>query len=173
MRSPFVVSVVVLCAVVGCKKKGDAAATGEGSSACSVAIGKAVDTMMAGRKKVADAQRAANGLPPQDENQLSEVATKLRGVLVTRCTEDTWSSQVVACFTNASDFASIKECEKGLTPEQNQKRQQEVMKVMMGGRMGGMGGPGGPMGRMGAGHPGAMMPPAGASGGSAGSGAAP
>lgn len=124
MRSPVFVSVVsailVMTVSVGCSKKSDTG--GADRSKCDAAIGKAVDAMLASRKRLAESSVA------------TELATKLRGVLVDRCTEDTWSDSVITCYEGATDFASIKACEKGLTPEQNQRRQAEVMKVMMAGR---------------------------------------
>ncbi len=170
---------VAALAVAGCKKSDGGA--GEGGSAatddkaCTAAIGKAVDTMIEGRRKMIAEQRAKSGQPPQepDMTQMNEVSTKLRGTLITRCTEDKWPASVVSCFTSASDFTMIKKCEEGLTPEQNRKRQQEVMKVMMGGRMGGMGG-GPPHGGAGAQMPPTVEPPATGSGSAApaGSGSA-
>ena len=94
---------IAALAVSGCGKKTDGAGGGSAGAddkACTAAIGKAVDTMIEGRRKMVVDQRAAAGLPPQDPDmtQMTALSTKLRTTLVTRCTEDKWPATVVTCF---------------------------------------------------------------------------
>ena len=166
IKSFALVLMLGLTAVACSKKSGDAAGGGD---ACATSIGKAIEAMMAGKK---------DG-PPEMAKQMAEVADKLRGVMVSSCNADKWSPAVLDCFAEAKDQPSIKKCRGQLPPEQAQKLQSEILKVMSGG-MGGMRPPhgaGGPMGGPGPGAPGGdpaaagsaapPAPPAGSADGSA------
>ena len=86
---------------------------------------------------------------------MQDIANKLRGVLTSSCEADKWSEAVITCFANASDQPGIKKCREGLPPDQAQRLQAEIIKVM-GGGMGGPGMGGGHGGPMGGGHGGPM-----------------
>jgi len=158
---------LTVCALaVGCKKDGAAGS----ANACSDAIAKGVDTMMAaGAKRMA----ASGGMPADMKAKMDDAAVKLKQVITNRCTEDKWSAEIVDCYAKATTREDIRSCRAKLPAEQSAKLQAEEMQVMsammggMGGMRGGPGGPGGggPMGGM-AGHPGAL------GGSNAGSGAA-
>jgi hypothetical protein len=143
---------------VGCKKDG---ASGS-ASACSDAIAKGVDTMMAaGAKRM----EASGGMPAEMKAKMDDAAVKLKQVITNRCTEDKWSAEIVDCYAKATTREDIKSCRAKLPADQSAKLQAEemqVMSAMMGGMRGpgGMGGPGGPGGMGGmagmGGHPGAL-----------------
>jgi hypothetical protein len=82
------------------------------------------------------------------------MTSKLKGVLVNRCTEDKWSAEIIDCTAKASSRDELKACQAKLPPEQAAKLQTEIIEVMRSG-----------MGSMGMGRPHGMMgttpPPAG------------
>jgi hypothetical protein len=144
-RAPMkTIGILLVCVLAagGCSKKKSESAAG-GAGACAPAINKAIDGMMASRKKIID-ERAKEGkqMPPGMLEGMQQMAEKLRGVLTTSCEADKWSEATIACFANATDQPSIKKCRETLAPEQAQHLQAEIIKVM-GGGMGHM--PGHPM----------------------------
>src|ERR1700690_4464318 len=75
-----------------------------GSAACGDAIGKAVDQMFAKNRQRVEAH-ASGADPDLLKDQLAgmdEMAGKLKTALVTRCSEDAWSDEVVKCFDGAA-----------------------------------------------------------------------
>jgi hypothetical protein len=122
------IGLMLVLALVGCGNKGSA-------GACSDAIGKALDTMMAGNLK------RMEGMGDQGSAMkaaMGEMTTKLKGVLVNRCTEDKWSAEIIDCTAKASSRDELKACQAKLPPEQAAKLQTEIIEVMRSG-MGGMG----------------------------------
>jgi hypothetical protein len=121
-------------AFLGCKK-------GSSASSCADAVTKGVDTMTAaGAKRMESA-------PPDMKAKMEEAATKLKGVMTNRCTEDKWSADVISCYAAAAKREDLRNCRAKLPPEQATKLQKEEIDVMTsvgfggGGRMGmGMGG---------------------------------
>ena len=160
------IMLVCVLAAGGCSKKKSENAAG-GAGACAPAINKAIDGMMASRKKIID-ERVKEGkqMPPGMLEGMQQMAEKLRGVLTSSCEADKWSEATIACFANATDQPTIKKCREGLAPEQAQHLQAEIIKVMGGGM-------GPAMGHM-PGHPmklqGSAAPAMGSAAGSAGSG---
>jgi hypothetical protein len=155
---PLLLASALVVAGVGCSKK----SSDSGGDPCATAINSAVDKMMAARGKDA---------PPA----MKDISEKLRTLMTQHCRDDKWPSDVVTCFTNASDQPSMKKCRQQLSPELAQKLQTDIIKVMSAGARenvrehGGMGmghsGMSGAMGGEGAPDMG------GGSGGSAGGGA--
>jgi len=142
MKIPLLALALSL-ALVGCGKKQDepaGAGAAGGGDRCTVAIGKAIDAMIA--------KSSSAGAP----EQMIEIANKLRTTLVTRCQADSWAQPVLDCFASASDQPSIRNCRTQLPPDQAQRIQAEIIQAMTGGA--------GPARGMPAGHGGA--PPAGA-----------
>jgi hypothetical protein len=109
----------VVLAIASCKKGDDAA---KGPS-CADAISKAVATLPAG--------------------PATAIADRLKGVLITRCTEDKWSPEVIACYGAVTGQNAQKEmtaCREKLPPELAQKARAEIQRAMlMSGAMGGGG----------------------------------
>ena len=113
----------------GSKKAGSA-------SACSDAVTKGVDTMMAaGAKRM----EAMGGMPPEMKQKMDDAAVKLKQVITNRCTEDKWSTEIIDCYQKATTREDLKACRAKLPPEQSAKLQAEEMQVMSS-MMGGMGG---------------------------------
>lgn len=137
------IGVVLACVLAaGCSSKKSDKAAG-GAAACAAAIDKAIDGMMASRKKVIDERaKAGKPMPPGMLEGMQQMADKLHGVFLASCEADKWPDAVLTCFSNASDMPSIKNCREKLPPEQAQRVQAEIIKVM-GGGMGHM--PGHPM----------------------------
>lgn len=164
----ILVALACTLAVGACKKSENKGAGGGGAQACAPAINKAIDGMMASRKQmIADREKAGQPVPPGMLDGMNDIANKLRTVLTTSCEADKWSEAVITCFANASSQPDIKKCREGLPPDQAQRLQGEIIKVMGGGM--GPGGAGHGMGTM-PGHP-AKLEPATGSAGSAGSAA--
>jgi hypothetical protein len=137
MKAILFVSALVL---VGCSKKEKEGGAAAGDP-CGAAINGAVDRMIASNKD--------KGGPPQ----ANEIAEKLRTLMTTRCRDDKWPDDVIACYGTASDQPSMRTCRQKLPPELAQKLQIDIMKVMSAGaggarekaqqHMGGHGGMGG------------------------------
>ena len=145
--------------LAACSKKDDKGGAAAGDP-CETAINQAVDKMLAKGNQDARAP-----------TPMLEIANKLRAIMTERCKADSWSESALACFRAATDQPSIKACRQGLPPEQSQRLQADIMKVMTsGGRPGGPGGMGGMGGPPHGGGPGG--PPHGG-GGPAGGAAAP
>src|SRR5258707_14752544 len=150
---------ILVLALIGCGAKKDS-----GAGACSDAIAKGVDAMMAAGAKRMEAMGAAAA---DMKAKMDEAAVKLKGVITNRCTEDKWSSEVIDCYGKATSRDELKTCRAKLPPEQSAKLQaeeMEVMRSMMGGMgprgmHGGMGGPG--MGGSGMTPSGSAAPPTG------------
>ncbi len=117
------ITIVLVFGLAACSKSTSGGAAGD---PCEAAIGKAIDAMLASRKG-----------PPEMMEQMKTIGDKLRGVLISSCKADHWSAEVLGCFQNATDQPSNKKCRESLPPEQAQRLQAEIMKVMAGG-MGGM-----------------------------------
>jgi hypothetical protein len=121
---------VAVLAAAACSKKDDKAGGGAAAAdPCEAAINTAIDAMLA--KSNQDAQAPT---------PMIEIGNKLRTIMLGRCKADKWSESSLACFRAATDQPSIKACRQGLPPEQSQRLQQEIMKVMTSGGAGGMGG---------------------------------
>jgi len=166
----FGLALAVALVPAACSKKDDKGG-GAAGDPCETAINQAVDKMLAKGNQDARAP-----------TPMLEIANKLRAIMTERCKADSWSESALACFRAATDQPSIKACRQGLPPEQSQRLQADIMKVMTsGGRPGGpggMGGMGGPPHGGGPGGPGRMGgmgggPPHGADGPAPGGGAAP
>lgn len=110
-------SMVFVLGLVACSKS---SGTSSGDP-CEPAIGKAIDAMMSGRQG-----------PPEMIEQMKTISEKLRGILVSSCQADKWSADVLACFQTATDQPGIKKCREKLPPEQAQRVQAEIIKVMSG-----------------------------------------
>jgi hypothetical protein len=113
-------------ALVGCKKSDKADDLG---AACSDTMTKAVDRL------------------PRGTPQTASIGTKLKEVMIRRCTEDKWPKAALDCYDNVKTQPEMKGCRDTLPPEASQKLIDEVRQAMMSG-MGGMGG-GNPHGGMG------------------------
>ncbi len=112
-----------------------------GSAACGDAIGKGVDQMFANNRKRVEA-RATGADPDQLKNMLAgmdEMAGKLKAALVTRCSEDAWSDEVIKCFAAAASREDMRGCQAKL-PQDAQDKVAADVKATMGGRGMGRGG---------------------------------
>ncbi len=111
------------------------------SAACTDAIGKGVDQMFAKNRQRVEAH--ANGADPdQVKNQLAgmeEMGGKLKAALVTRCSEDAWSDEVIKCFAGAASREDMRGCQSKL-PQDAQDKVAADVKATMGGRGMGRGG---------------------------------
>ncbi|MBA3459781.1 MAG: hypothetical protein H0T46_07460 [Deltaproteobacteria bacterium] len=123
------ITFALVLGLAACSKSGSGGAAGE---PCESSIGKAIDAMMASRK----------GSPEMME-QMKTIGEQLRGIMIGACKADGWSADVLGCFQTATDQPSIKKCREKLPPEQAQRLQAQILKVMSagGGRPGGGGGP--------------------------------
>ncbi|MBL0219674.1 MAG: hypothetical protein IPQ07_38140 [Myxococcales bacterium] len=117
------IACVVGLGLVACSKSKSDGASGD---PCAPAINKAIDAMMTGRQG-----------PPEMMEQMKTISEKLRGILISSCQADKWPADVLGCFQTATDQPAIKKCREKLPPEQAQRVQAEIIKVMSGG-MGGM-----------------------------------
>lgn len=115
--------VAAICAA-GCSKK-----AAEGGGACEAAIGSALDRMTAAR--------AGSAMP----GEMQQMVTKLKGVIVKRCTEDKWPADVIDCYAKSGNMAEVRTCRNKLAPELSSKLMNDEMQIMSGM----MGGPKGPM----------------------------
>lgn len=115
-------------AVAACSKKDDK--SGGAGDPCEAAINQGIDAML-----------AKGNTDSKAPTPMTEIGNKLRAIMTERCKADKWSESSLACFRAATDQPSIKACRQGLPPEQSQRLQAEIMKVMTGG--GAPGGPGG------------------------------
>ena len=82
---------------------------------------------------------AAGADPDQLKNQLAgmdEMAGKLKTALVTRCTEDAWSDDVVKCFEGAASRNDMRGCQSKLPPDALERVLADVSKTMGGMGMG-------------------------------------
>jgi hypothetical protein len=105
-------------ALVGCKKSDKSA---EAGASCSDTLTKAYDRL------------------PKGNPQMAAVGTKLKEVMIRRCTEDKWPKAALDCYDNAKTQPEMKACRDTLPAELRQKASDEVRQAMMSG-MGGMGG---------------------------------
>ena len=165
-------SILLLAMLAACGSKSDKSAdnAGGGGDACTVAATKAVDLSMGARLKRLESRGSAGSDMSDVKAKLEEQATKFKGVMAKRCTDDKWSQDVIDCYTNAASRDVLMSCRTKMTPDQQAALQKEEQ-ALRGGRMGmgggGMGG-GGFHRRDGSGGAGE-----GSSGGETGSGAAP
>jgi len=168
---PIGLGVVLAAALVAaaCSKQDDKGGGAAAADPCATAINQAVDKMI-----------AKGNQDGRASTPMLEISNKLRAIMTERCKADQWSESALACFRAATDQPSIKACRQGLPPEQSQRLQAEIMKVMTsGGRPGGpggMGGMGGPPHGGGGPPPGGGGPPPGGGGpppGGMGEGAGP
>jgi hypothetical protein len=74
------------------------------------------------------AARAGSGMP----DGMKEMVTKLRGVIVKRCSEDNWSADVIDCYAKAGSMAEVRTCRNKLSPELSQKLMSDEMQIMSG-----------------------------------------
>jgi hypothetical protein len=100
--------------LVGCGSKPSQTST------CADAIGKGVDQLVGKR------QADGGAVPPA----LAERMTKLKQVLVNRCTEDKWSTEIMDCYAKAATREDFKACRSKLAPEAQAKLQMEEMAIM-------------------------------------------
>ena len=122
------VTFALVLGLAACSKSSSGGAAGD---PCESSIGKAIDAMMASRQG-----------PPEMMEQMKTISEQLRGIMVGACKADGWPAEVLGCFQTATDQPSIKKCREKLPPEQAQKLQAQIIKVMSaGGRPGGGGGP--------------------------------
>jgi len=110
--------VLITALLVGCSKSG---------SDCATSIGKGMEKFAEQAKS-----RAPN---PEMQQAMTDMAGKLKDTLIKRCTEDKWPSEVVNCFTTASDRPAMQQCQQKLSDEQRDKVIADIRQVMMGGGM--------------------------------------
>ena len=107
-------------ALAGCKKK----ASGDD---CANVIPAAVDRVMP------EMQKEMGGAMPADK--VTAMGTKMKDVLIKRCTEDKWSADYLKCLGNGKTSADMETCDKTLPKDQKEKLDKDLgdaMKDMMG-----------------------------------------
>ncbi len=95
------------------------------------------------------AAKAVSAFPSTGTGAVADVPAKLKAILTTRCTEDSWSAATIECYqTKVTDMRSMKICRETLPQDQQQKLMGDIRTVMMSAAGGGGGGPmhGGPGG---------------------------
>jgi hypothetical protein len=120
MKKIVLVALLAVAAGCGSKKTG---------SDCDAAIAKGIENFSKNVK-----EHAPN---PQIVERMMGMMDKLKGVLTERCKADSWSPEVVSCFTTVNNRKDMQACQSKLSPEQASKLTTEITQVMM--SSGGMG----------------------------------
>lgn len=88
-----------ILALAGCKKK---ATVGD----CAGTVSATVDRILP------DITKTMSGMMPAEK--LATLGPKMKAILTTRCTEDKWSADYVACIAKGNNSADMTACDKQL-----------------------------------------------------------
>ncbi len=91
-----------ILAVAGCKKK---ATVGD----CAGTVSATVDRILP------DINKSMAGMMPADK--LGGLGPKMKSILTTRCIEDKWSADYIACISKGNNSTDMQACDKQLPPE--------------------------------------------------------
>ena len=100
------IAALVLVALLGCKKARD----------CDTAIGNAIEVGKTGSSAPADGEKSA----------------KIKGAMLAHCKADAWGTDVLACYGDGKDNASLVGCIDKLTKDQQDKLMTDLAPIISG-----------------------------------------
>jgi hypothetical protein len=133
MKTSLAFVAVLAVAAVGCKKSGG------GDADCTASVTKGIDQMAA--------SRSGKDLRPEVKAKMDDFTSKMKGVVIQRCTEDKWPADVVKCFDTVASRPDMMKCQ-GMLPQDLQDKVRGQVRDLMLANGGGLGhmrhhGPGG------------------------------